>query len=436
MGGVELRLGGRADLLFVDTENYSDPIVGETDEKDPHFELNRLRLVPRLRFNRHVSARAQIDFKPDRGDVRLKEFTVRHRAQPVWWFRSNFRLGLDDRIIRPRRRTRTYPLIGNAFWRDESLGAVWSLRFGNRRGQPADGRVVEEYSGDEDSTEDEALDFLRADNRGELFEAPADPFDFSSNWGAVTVHLSGGQGPVLDNKEIGRDNAGFNDIVQDDRNIDDDKQISEVGVALEYRRDFSWLGDISVLGFFYHNTLGDESVDFLQQDLTIRDNAGNALRGYGDSNKDESWRYGIGGQYFFPASTLFGDELTRRRDGLRLQAQWIHADDGDFEREGWFVQASYRYSFPERLIAGRYFRSIEPLVRYGEMDTNLGPFIDLPTTWDRERWVVGLNIEVTNEILLRAEYAFNSEDTGDSPGTPGPGSVDNDELVIELRFLF
>jgi hypothetical protein len=70
-------------------------------------------------------------------------------------------------------------------------------------------------------------------------------------------------------------------------------------------------------------------------------------------------------------------------------------------------------------------------VRYGEFDTNLGPFVDLPTTWDRERWVVGLNVEVTNEILLRAEYAFNSEDTGGSPG-----SVDNDELVIELRLLF
>ena len=233
------------------------------------------------------------------------------------------------------------------------------------------------------------------------------------------------------NEEIGRDNASFNDIVEDGRNIDDDQQISEVGVALEYRRDFSWLGEIRALGFFYHNTLGDESVDFLQQDLTIRDRGGNALRGYGDSDKEESWRYGFGGQYFFPASTLFGDELTRRRDGLRVQGQWIHGDDGDFEREGWFVQTSYRYSFPERLIAGRYIRSVEPLVRYGELDTNLGPFIDLPTTWDRERWVVGLNVEVTNEILLRAEYAFNSEDTGGSPG-----SVDNDELVIELRFLF
>ncbi len=145
----------------------------------------------------------------------------------------------------------------------------------------------------------------------------------------------------------------------------------------------------------------------------------------------------MSGEYFFPASLFFGGDAIRRQDGLRLQGQWIRGVDGDdFERDGWFVQASYRYSFPERLIAGRYLRSVEPLVRYGELDTNLGPVVGLPATWDRERLVVGLSIEVTGETLLRAEYAFNDEDTGSSAADPGPGSVDNDELVIELRLFF
>ena len=33
VGGVELRLGGRADFLFVDTENYSNPVVGQAGAK-------------------------------------------------------------------------------------------------------------------------------------------------------------------------------------------------------------------------------------------------------------------------------------------------------------------------------------------------------------------------------------------------------------------
>src|SRR5262245_42888993 len=73
IGKVKLRLGGKAEFLFIDTQSENDPVLGATDEPDPHFEVNRLRLEPRLDFNREISLHAQIDFKPDPGQVILKE---------------------------------------------------------------------------------------------------------------------------------------------------------------------------------------------------------------------------------------------------------------------------------------------------------------------------------------------------------------------------
>ncbi len=437
IGDVELKLGGKIELLYIDTDSGSDAVFGRADEPDPHFELQRLRLAPRLRFNRHIEAAGQIDLKPIEGRLTLKEMTVRHRYEPNWWLRSTVRIGLDDRFIRPNRRTKTYPLVGNAFWRDESLGIQWALRIGDPDGPPKEKKKKKKK--DDEETVDvsheggtEAEDRLaRIDARAEYFEdSEPSVFDFSHNPGALTFFVSLNQTSVLNENEVGFDGAAFNEIVQDDRNLDGDLAISEVGFGLRYGRDFDWLGDLSILGFFYVDSLNNDSRDFLQQDLTVRDNGGVALAGYGDSRSRDSNKYGVGLNYFLPAETLIGRWVdTRGRDGLRIQGQWIRAEDGDLKRKGWYVMGSYRYSFRERLIAGRYLRSVEPLVRYGELDTNLGPVPSLPGTWDRERLVFGLITEVTDEVLFKIEYAINEEDTG-------VRSVDNDELMVELLLLF
>src|SRR5688572_14881942 len=137
IGGVKLRLGGKAEFLFIDSASEDDPVVGETDEPDPHFEVDRLRLEPRLDFNREISIHSQIDFHPEDGETVLKEMTVRHNTSPERRSALDVRLGLDDRFIRPARRTKSYPLIGNAFWRDESVAFQWMLSFGDKDGPPA-----------------------------------------------------------------------------------------------------------------------------------------------------------------------------------------------------------------------------------------------------------------------------------------------------------
>ena len=489
IGGVKLRLGGKAEFLFIDSASEDDPVVGETDEPDPHFEVDRLRLEPRLDFNREISIHSQIDFIPDRGDTFLKELTVRHNTSPEWWFASDARLGLDDRFIRPARRTKSYPLIGNAFWRDESVAFQWVLSFGDKDGPPVEETAIieaadpgptgdagapseaapKEKAGEDGATSKKAKGKSKKKKKSE--PAPADsggggadpdddtqvgtdagpgsgplipsagrdrsPFDFAANWGQIRTYFSVGNGYTLDTNEVGFDRAPFNDIVQDDRQVADDLSIREIGAGLGYRRSFEHLGEAEILGFYYNDRLNDLSVDFLENTLTVRDIVtGDPIAGHGDVEDRRSERFGFGGEYFLSAEHLVGKDA-RANDGLRLQGQWIRGDDAELRREGWYIQGSYRWSFPTRLLFDRYFRSIEPVVRYGELDTNLTPEPTLSGTWDRQQFVLGAIIEVTGEVFFKVEYLFNHEDTGgERPGVPGPSHVDNDELVVELLLSF
>ena len=447
-GGAELRFGGKIELLFLDSED--DVLTGlgagfVTDEPEAHLELQRLRLEPVIDFNRWISARGQLDFRPTDGDTVLKELVVRHDSNPWWWLESRVQVGLDDRFIRPGRRTKTYPLIGNAFWRDESLAFTWALSFGHRRGlEAARARALAAEAGDAKSSGKKARGGAGTEGFADVSEpedvstmvgdaAPA-PFDFATNWGELQVIFSLGQGYELGANEVGFDRARFNDLVQDDRELEDDLALREYGLGLAWRREFGALGDLDVLGFYFVVELRSGSVAFLQgPEMTSRLPDNTVTGGYGDSNHTGSSRHGIAVEYFVPASTLLEtlEVDTRKSDGLRVVFQWIHGDDGDFEREGWYVQGSYRVSFG-KLVADRYFRSLEPIVRYGRLDVDVpnGKALALAGTWDRDALMVGGFLEITGEIFLKLEYVFHGEDTGSRR------EVDNDELLVELLITF
>lgn len=457
IGGIKLRFGGKAEILFIDSQSERDTTVGPTERPDPHFELNRLRLSPELLFSKEVSIESQIDFKPEDSRTILKEMYARYKPSPVWWFGADARIGLDDRFIRPARRTKNYPLIGNSFWRDESLSFQFNLRFGDKDGEPLPASSKSKKGAKAAAAEDAAADAESeaVEAEGEEVEIEtqegADPpvvttkkkaarhgaFDFVHNLGELRTYFSVGNGNTLDNNEVGFDGADFNDLIQDDRNVTDSFTIREVGFGLGYRRNFAALGELEVLGFYYNDELSDASVEFLQEDLTISDVVtGDPVSGYGDSNSRKSYKYGVSADYFLSAEEFMpADWNPRGQDGIRLFAQWIRAQDGDFRRSGWYVQGSYRFSFPQRLLFDKYFRSIEPIVRYGTLDTNLGPDPLLPGTWDRRQTLVGMNLEVIKEVHVLCEYTFNGETTGGN-GVNGPSSVRNDELMVELLLTF
>jgi hypothetical protein len=453
LGGVKLKLGGKAEILFIDSQSEHDSIVGSTEAPDPRFDIDKLRLAPVVYFPNGFSLHAEIDFKPSQGSVILKEMFARHDLEPEWWFRSRLSLGLDDRFIRPSRITKNYPLIGNAFWRKESVAMTWGLRIGDKGGEPQKKKGGKKGA---DGTGAEASDTVAEDAEGQPVDieagSPREPdaafqekskkhheaFNFGRNPGELQTYFSFGDGNTLNNKQVGFDGAPFNDLIQDDRDFAGDISIREVGVGLGYAREFGWLGEASLLGFYYYDQLNDASVEFLQQEVTIRDPVtGAPIAGYGDSNHHSAYRYGIGGEYFFPASTFLGpDWKPKGQDGFRVSGQWIKARDGDLKRDGWYAQGSYKFSFPHRLLFEKYFRSVEPLVRYGVLNTGLSPTPLLPTLWDRSQLLVGLVVEVVPDVLIKAEYTFNDEDTGSGPTSPGPSSVSNNELLVELLLKF
>ncbi len=433
-GGATLQFGGKLELLLIDPDEDSMPSLGPTfatEEPDAHLILQRLRLAPVARLNRHISLRGQLDFRPTDGDTVLKEAIARHDSQPLDWLKSRFQIGLDDRFIRPARRTKGYPLIGNAFWRDESMAVTWALSFGHRKGMAAARAAAEKgrqnrtrsSAGTDSFNEDFDGDDVSSVNSG----APSGPFDFLDNWGQIQVVLSVGQGYELGSNEVNFDGARFNDIVQDDRELENDLALREIGVGLGWRRSFEQYGDLGLLAFFFDDELRANSISFLQgTDMTLRNGANQPIAGYGDSGDDGSQRHGITVEYFLPASTIFENLDTRKRDGLRILFQWIRGEDGAMTREGCFLQGSYRFSFG-KLVAKRYFRSFEPILRIGtlEVDTPFGRDPSLPGTWDREQIMFGGILEVTSEIFVKVEYVINDETTGGA-------SVANNELLVQM----
>jgi hypothetical protein len=207
-----------------------------------------------------------------------------------------------------------------------------------------------------------------------------------------------------------------------------------VGLGLGYQRDFRELGEVDLLGFYYDDELSDQNLSFLQTNLTERDPVTlAAIRGFGDSELRHSNRFGVSGGYhlesyhFLRRVGLLDNLNPRRGDGLYLFYQWIAAQDGDLDRQGWYAQASFRVSNPNR--RWRYFRSLEPVVRYGELVVDQAHIPSLPLTWSRRQWLAGAVLEVVRSVYLRTEYTWNDEATGG-------GKVANNELLVQLLVLF
>lgn len=436
LGGLRFRLGGQAKIDFIDPQNENDPTFGATESPDPHLEVERLRLVPRVLFPRSkvlgdFSLRAQLDFHPTQGDTILKEATLDHELAPEWWVASHLKIGLDDRFIRPQRLTQNYPLIGTAFWRDESVAIFWEGTLGDKRGKPekkpkggkkaaaaeaADAAEEMEASGAEEERRGEEVPARSARTRSTTHG----PFDFAGNPGALKLHFSIGDGYGANDKEIGRDDAPFNAILQDDRNLDPPLTLREIGLGAGYERDFHELGEFELLGFYYDDELRDDARAFLNTNLDLTD------------DKRHKNFYGANAGYHFEAYHLYRaldivDAMNPRRgDGLSLFYEWISAQDGDLERDGWYAQASYRISNP---AAWRFLRSIEPVARYGELKVDVPHVPSLPLTWARRQWLVGAILELARGVFIRTEYTFNDEATGG-------GSVSNNELLVQLLAEF
>lgn len=188
-------------------------------------------------------------------------------------------------------------------------------------------------------------------------------------------------------------------LLHDNRQTGDANDNKEAGLGLGLKHKFEEDHSLDLLVFGYTANLSEDDVGVLQ-----------GIAGYGTSEDD--------------TNDMYGATLEYKLRGLTLGAKYIQAHDGDLDRDGWFVQASYKIG-----LSGWEGAFIEPVVRHGSLDVDIPKDPTDSLTWHREMTTVALLVGVAKNTMLKVEYYFNGEDTG-------AGDVDNDEFVMQLEMKF
>lgn len=206
-------------------------------------------------------------------------------------------------------------------------------------------------------------------------------------------------GFLLTTKGTGEDSAYA--IIHESDDANDNNKNKEVSFALGIDKELNNMGKINVMGFGAWGKISDEDKSFLQ-----------GITGYGASeSEDDKSKGGVNLAYALGNFTLIG--------------QYIHAIDGDLERDGWFLQPSYKLGGSD----WKYFNAYEFVFRYNSLDVSLDDVFSAPETWDRRTYTLALISEVTKNVLLKTEYNINDEDTGS-------GDVNNNEFLTQLEVKF
>ncbi|MBN2372649.1 hypothetical protein JXL19_02520 [bacterium] len=211
-------------------------------------------------------------------------------------------------------------------------------------------------------------------------------------------NLSLTNGFALGKKEPSEDKSY--QMIQDKRQTSDNNENKDIGLGLGWKRSFASNHLIDVHGFGYFAKLSRDDIDFLKK-----------IAGYGSSEVRMSRRYGASTEYVVNAFSLGGE--------------YIKAEDGTLDRDGWFAQASYRISFGKRT----FFPSIEPFVRYGRLNIDLPKVFSDTLTWNREMTTIALLVDIVKNMKVKIEYYINDEKTGGN-------DVKNDEFLAQLEIMF
>lgn len=220
--------------------------------------------------------------------------------------------------------------------------------------------------------------------------------------GGFAWALSYGDGLDLTRSNITEDTTTAYRMLQDDDNGDDEKH--EIGVGLRYRFELAEKNTLDVTGFSYWDKLSSGE---------ITGNGSSIQTAIGSSDSQRR----VGGR------------LTWKPGAAMLIGEYITAEDGALERDGWYLQGSYKHKFGYPLIADRYLTAVEPVIRYGELDVDTTKVVGDARTWDRERWTLALLLDIYKNIKIKAEYYINDESTGGK-------ELDNDELMVQLEVKF
>ncbi len=222
------------------------------------------------------------------------------------------------------------------------------------------------------------------------------------NYAPFEIYAAFMNGIVLDTREVGKDDSDY--VIGEDESSIDLNGDKEFMAGVGFRHDFGDYGRFKLLVYGLLGELSMEEVEFLFTNVP----------GYPLSLDDERELIGVNFDYKIGEWDFF--------------AQAIAARDGELERSAWYAELSYKFEFKGL----RYLDALRPLLRYGELDTNLTPSAFSRTgslTWDRQQWAFALISEITDNVFFRTEYLLNEEDTN------GPG-FSNNELLLQLEVQF
>ena len=216
-------------------------------------------------------------------------------------------------------------------------------------------------------------------------------------WG-ITIS----EGLKLGTKQVSEDSSYK--MLADKRNVGDRTGHPEYGIKLGIRPNLGDWGKFDILGFGFWSDLSEEDKNVLRSHLPNY-----------TSDSDRMGRYG--------GRVVYNYRFDKSRE-LTLVGEYAYLEDGKLKRDGWYLQASHKWKFKRT-----YFKSFEPLIRYGRLNTDWEKSFSKPCSWDREMLTIALITELAKNVKLKTEYYINDEKTGGR-------EVDNDELLVQLEFKF
>jgi hypothetical protein len=130
--GEMFKLKGELELEFVATQ-YEDDIPSgatdnRTDHKHAHFKLDKVVIQPYVYFGKNTFLKLELEFENDGdsgGDANVPEYYLQSNyllgenaplGMDLW-----LRIGRDERWMKAKRITESYPILGTIAWRDDQL---------------------------------------------------------------------------------------------------------------------------------------------------------------------------------------------------------------------------------------------------------------------------------------------------------------------------
>ncbi len=215
--------------------------------------------------------------------------------------------------------------------------------------------------------------------------------------GSAYWRFSATNGRRLRDRQISEDRTF--PIPTDDDDNGENNANKQIGIGLGLNHSFKEGHSIDILPFWYTADLSENDITYL-----------NTINGYTNLVDKDQVRYGVNFDY------LLG--------GFEFFAQYMKAEDGVMDRDGWYVQPSYK----QKLGMNR-LQSVEFLLRYEEYNVDLPNVSTDSRTWDRQTTTIAVISEIVNGFKIKTEYYLNDEETGGA-------DVDNNELLVQAEVKF